>query len=187
MSFWLVSKSQVRGEYPDFEPYIIMPEYNDQDWSAITTKRQIKHRLQLQDEDMPPETMELIVQTLWRFLFHIQKDDIICVVEVEETKLKAVYFANVSADVVYEPRVKEHRLPVTWYKEKAGKARLWKYRLNLLNADAWPRPLDNKKVTSALSSYLPLPGNRFVKWIWLILILFIVAKLSRMTMRMFES
>lgn len=183
MTFWLVDFGQCRGEHPALEPYIIMPEYNERDWSKIRNKKQIKHHLLIEDELMPPEEQELIAQTIIKFVFNIKKDDFVCAVHQEEGKLQAVYFAKVIDDVFYDAEAKEHHLPLEWYKEKGTKARLWRYRLELIRADSWPRTIGDKKLVGALSSFLPLPGNRFIKWIWIILLILVIAKLGRMSHR----
>ena len=180
MTFWLVDSSASEGEYPDFRPYIAMPDYNDRDWSKVTSKQGIKKQLKAEDEMMPPEHVDFLAQTIWRFVGAIEKEDIICLVDKKEGKAQMVYFAEVVGDVTYSYQLQQHQLPVEWFKEKVSMKRLWAYRVPLGDADKWPIAIGNKKLNLALRNHLPLPGNRFAKWAMLILMLFVVVKLTRM-------
>lgn len=180
MTFWLVSTSQAQGEFPELAPYISMPDYNDRDWSRAKSKQDIKRILRSDDPSAPPEHIDLIAQTIWRFVHKIEQEDIMCLVQKTNHKPSNVYFAEVVGQVEYNYEQSSHLLPVRWFEETGSMLRLWPYRPQLADADIWPQAIGNKKLNLALRNHLPLPGNRFANWVLIILIIFVAVKLTRM-------
>ena len=184
MTFWLVDTSGVTGALPEAELFISMPEYNDRDWSGCRSSNAIKHQLQKEDELLPPESLDRLAQTIWGFVGKIEKEDMMCVVEKQAGKVSRICFAEVVGNVFYDADNQLHKLPVKWFKETASGVRLKPYKASLIDADEWPNTIGDKKLNLAMRNYLPLPGNRFAKWAGILLILFVVVKLTRMYGRM---
>ena len=70
-----------------------------------------------------------------------------------------------------------------WFNETAGMVRLRSFMPFLEDAGAWPMEVPNKALRQALRNYLPLPGNWFARWKWVIIAV-IVIKLIVMSTRM---
>lgn len=172
MTFWLTDTSEISIHAGKFSNAITMPKYNEQDYTTARSMLAVKRMLKEQDSEQPPEHLELLAQTIWRFVDGIDKEDIICAVEKDENeKPTNVYFAQVTNHVQYDDRLGKHVLPVRWFEESASMLRMKPYKHYLANADAWPSVIDDNKFRQALASHLPLPGSRFSKWTWIVILL----------------
>jgi hypothetical protein len=175
MTFWLVAAGE--GETPDTikqKPWIAMPDFHQADWSKATTRKNIKQQLLKLDQDTPPETLALQSQMIGRFMLDMHKEDIVCMVWRIGKKTKGVCFAEVVGKPVameISEGYFEHHLPIHWFKEEAKMLRLRPYIYELGKADMWPAEIGNAKFRLALRNHLPLPGNKFVRWGWLIVVL----------------
>lgn len=175
MSFWLVAAKE--GETPDtitLRAWIAKPQFDQNDYSKAKAPKEIKRHLLKLDEDMPPETVAIRTQEIWQFVHGIDVEDIICMVWFKKQKPQGVCFAEVTGRVYAEmigENSFEHRVPIRWYEEQAGMLRLRPYIVELSKAGYWPTAISNAKFKLALRNHLPLPGNKFVKWTWLILLL----------------
>jgi hypothetical protein len=175
MTFWLMAAAE--GNTPELikqKAYILMPCFTMLDWSQTKTRKEIKQQLLTLDEDAPPESLALKSQLIGRFMHEIHTDDVVCIVWKKNNKPKGVCFAKVTgkpfADLQADGQF-ENRLPIEWYKEEAKMLRLRPYIYELGKADDWPTEISNKKFKQALRNHLPLPGNKFVRWGWLIVVL----------------
>ena len=178
MTFWLVDTSGVSVHAGKFDKFILMPEYNERDYASAQSMLAVKRMLKEADDTQPPERLELVAQTIWRFVDGMAKDDIICAVEKEGDKPTIVYFAQVTGAVAYDAAMQKHVLPVQWFQESASMMRLKPYSRDLHHVDAWPSVIDDSKFRQALANHLPLPGNRFSKWTWVIIVLAAVKVIS---------
>lgn len=185
MTFWMIDTASIEGEPPDLKPFISMPEYNQHDWSKVGAERVVKEYLIAHDhEAMPPDHWAVIAQTIWKFVHGIEKEDIVCAVHKKGKKPVKVYFAEVVGAVAYDHEQGRHVIPVQWFEQTGDMLRLRPYIPYLQDAEAWPMEVPDKKMRQALRNFLPLPGNWFVRWRWLIGTLIII-KLMVMGTRMF--
>lgn len=188
MTFWLMAAKE--GETPESikqRSWISKPELDLHDYSKMHLRGHVREQVKAGDEDMPLETVAIKVQRLWKFVHEIEVEDIICMVWKKNGKPAGVCFAEVTGSVYAEPMNEafEHRVPVQWFQEQAGTLRLRPFLFELGKADEWPSEIKNAKFRLSLRNHLPLPGNKFVKWKWLIFSLIFI-KLCLILMRSWQ-
>lgn len=174
MTFWLVAAKA--GETPESivaQGWVEKPGEDAHDYTQAGSSREVKRILLADDDSQPPESLEMQTQSIWQFVHDIGAEDIICMVWFKSGRPQGVCFAEVTGHAYAEPLASglfEHRVPVRWYKEQAGLLRLRPYMHDLARASLWPAPIHHAGFTLALRNHLPLPGNKFAKWMWLIVL-----------------
>ncbi len=170
MTMWILKAKVAPGQ-----DYIAMPETLPLDISACHTEVELKQKLREMFPDSAPETIAARAERTERFLGQMILDDIVVVVDGDELKCCDIAGLPYAEEI---DGVFEHRIPVAWF-EKDTPMRLFKHFPNVVNqADRWPTEITNLQARAAIQGKLPLPGNRFAKWKWLLAAAFIMQAIA---------
>lgn len=168
MSVWVAHVPEERLPSHDItrhggEGKVHLPLDEWPDVTGVNSPGELRQRLKSLHPESAPEAIAGMTERLWACAHAVHAEDIIA---FPVPSMGEVCFAQALSRVKYEDG--RYMLPVKWF---ANRARIAQFRHNrdiFENHGVILREVTSPQMKIAIRDRLPLPGNRFRSWKWLV-------------------
>jgi predicted Mrr-cat superfamily restriction endonuclease len=165
MAVWIlhVTESRVSAD----EPLLHLPFDDVPDLSQAHSLQDVRRALAKLTPGTPPETLARQAERYWNYIFVLHAEDIIAIPLPSQN---CVAYAEATGPITYDTEKKRYTVPVRWFAKRTPMA---KFRLSARARMFEPDgrvliALKDAQEKNAIRNQLPLKGNRFARWKWII-------------------
>lgn len=172
MSIWILhprDRSVLAGELKRQDVLPLPVEDGTPDYTSCASQGELRKRLKATFPDVPPESLKMKTERLWTLLRGIGKEDIIAVALPDG---EGVLFAQCMGPACFDPASARYLLPIRWFEARAEVKSFRRKSDALCFSGVYLSEVHQPELKTQIRDRLPLPGNRFrkIKWILVIVI-----------------
>lgn len=151
-----------------------------EDFTRAESAQHIRSALRAREPELAPESAARRAERIWRYISGPRREDTI-VVPLQNGELA---FAGVLMRAQFEEG--RYVLPVCWHARRAGPKRFGRHRRAIDSAPEGLSEIMEQPLRVAIGDFLRLPGTRFTRWKWL-LVVFIIIQIFYMALRLWRQ